>query len=90
MEIVIKTILRQINTQCAGTQDIMKTLASCIQCGRKRGLKTVAFLLRFKYILMSNENAPPTKMNIFLTTKNFIFEIASYSTVAFRKLLICL
>ena len=46
MEIVIKTILRQIITQCAGTQDIIKKLASCDPCGRKSGLKTVAFLLR--------------------------------------------
>ena len=46
MEIVIKTILRQIITQCAGTQDIIKKLASCDPCGRKSGMKTVAFLLR--------------------------------------------
>ena len=46
MEIVIKTILQQIITQCAGTQDIIKKLASCDSCGRKSGLKTDAFLLR--------------------------------------------
>ena len=46
MEIVSKTILRQIITQYAGTQDIIKKLASCDPCGRKSGLKTVAFLLR--------------------------------------------
>ena len=46
METVIKTILRQIITQYAGTQDIIKKLASCDPCGRKSGLKTVAFLLR--------------------------------------------
>ena len=46
MEIVIKTILRQIFTQCAGTQDIIKKLASCGPCRRKSGFKTVAFLLR--------------------------------------------
>ena len=35
------------------------------------------------HIFMSNENAPPTKMTIFLTTwKNFIFAIASYCIVA--------
>ena len=41
-----KTILRQITTQCAGTQDIIKKLASCDPCGRNSGLKTVADLLR--------------------------------------------
>ena len=46
MEIVIKTILPQIFTQCVGTQDIIKKLASFNPCGRKSGLKTVAFLLR--------------------------------------------
>ena len=46
MEIVIKTILQQIITKWAGTQDIIKKLASCDPCGRKSGLKTVAFLLR--------------------------------------------
>ena len=46
MEIVSKTILWQIVTQCAGTQDIIKILASCDPRGRKNGLKTVAFLLR--------------------------------------------
>ena len=46
MEIVSKTILQQIITQCAGTQDIIKEFASCDLCGRKSGLKTVAFLLR--------------------------------------------
>ena len=45
MEIVSKTILWQIITQCAVTQDIIKKLASCDLCGRKSGLKTVAFLL---------------------------------------------
>ena len=43
---MIKTILRQIITQCAATQDIIKKLASYDPCGRKSGLKTVAFLLR--------------------------------------------
>ena len=46
MEIVSQTIFRQIITQCAGTQDIIKKLTSCDPCGRKSGLKTVAFLLR--------------------------------------------
>ena len=46
MEIMSKTILQQIITQCAGTQDIIKKLASCDPCGRKSGLKKVAFLLR--------------------------------------------
>ena len=44
MEIVIKTILRHIITQCTRTQDIIKKLASFDPCGRKSGLKTVAFL----------------------------------------------
>ena len=54
MEIVSKTIFRQIITQCAGTQDIIKKLTSCDPCGRKSGLKTVAFLLRLSivYILL--------------------------------------
>ena len=43
---MIETILRQITTQCTGTHDIIKKLASCDPCGRKSGLKTVAFLLR--------------------------------------------
>ena len=46
MEIVIRAILQQIITQCAGTQDIIEKLAACDPCGRKNGLKTVAFLLR--------------------------------------------
>ena len=41
-----KTILRQIITQCAGIQDIIKKLASRDPCGRKSELNTVAFLLR--------------------------------------------
>ena len=53
MEIVSKTILRQIITQCAGTQDIIKKLASCDPCGRKSGLKTVAFLLRLSIYTVS-------------------------------------
>ena len=40
-----RPFLRQIITQCAGTQDIIKKLASCDPCERKSGLKTVAFLL---------------------------------------------
>ena len=56
MEIVIKTFLRQIITQCAGTQDAIKKVASCDPCGRKSGLKTVAFLLRLSiYIHSSRE-----------------------------------
>ena len=51
MKIVIKTILRQIITQCARTQDIIKKLASCDPCGGKSGLKTVAFLLRLSIII---------------------------------------
>ena len=46
MEIASKTILRQIITQCAGTQVIIKKLASCDTCGRKSVLKMAAFLLR--------------------------------------------
>ena len=46
MEIMIKTILWQIITLCAGTQDIIKKLLSCDPCVRKSGLKTVGFLLR--------------------------------------------
>ena len=46
IETVIKTILRQIITHCAGTQDIFKKFFSCCPCGRKSGMKTVAFLLR--------------------------------------------
>ena len=54
MEIVIKTILWQIITHYAGTQDIIKKLASCDPCGRKSGLKTVAELLRLS--ILSNDN----------------------------------
>ena len=43
---MIKTILRKIIIHCAGTQDIIKKLFSCGTCGRKSGMKTVAFLLR--------------------------------------------
>ena len=50
MEIVSKTILRQIITQCTGTQDIVTKLASCVPRGRKSGLKTVAFLLRLSIL----------------------------------------
>ena len=57
MEIVSKTILRQIITQCAGTQDIIKKLASCDPCGRESGLKTVAVLLRLS-ILEAMRNLP--------------------------------
>ena len=67
MEIVIKTVLPQIITQCAGTQDIIKKFASCDPCGRKRGLKTVAFLLR---------------LSIYLTTKKtdtfYYIELSQY------------
>ena len=45
MEIVIKTILWQIITHCAGTQDMINKLPSCCPCERKGGLETVAFLL---------------------------------------------
>ena len=48
---MIKAILRQIITQCAGTQDIIKKLASWDPCGRKSALKTVAFLLRLSILL---------------------------------------
>ena len=51
MKIVIKTILRQIITQCARTQGIIKKLAASDLCGRKSGLKTVAFLLRLSIII---------------------------------------
>ena len=52
MEIVSKTILLQIITQCTGTQDIIKKLASCGPSGRKSGFKSVAFLLRLSiYVL---------------------------------------
>ena len=54
MEIMSKTILRQIITQCAGTQDIFKKLASCDLCARKSGLKTVAFLLRLSIVTICN------------------------------------
>ena len=53
MEIVSKTILLQIITQCTGTQDIIKKLASCGPGGRKSGFKSVAFLLRLSiYVLL--------------------------------------
>ena len=50
MEIVSKTILLQIITQCTGTQDIIKKLASCGPGGRKSGFKSVAFLLRLSIL----------------------------------------
>ena len=53
MEIVSKTISRQIITQCAGTQGIIKKLASCDPCGRKSGLKRVAFLLRLSILTVT-------------------------------------
>ena len=53
MEIVIKTILQQIITQCEGIQDIIKKLTSCDPYGRKSGLKTVAFLLRLSIVIHS-------------------------------------
>ena len=53
MEIVSKTILRQIITQCTGTHDKIKKLASCDPCGRKSGLKMVAFLLRLSIYSVS-------------------------------------
>ena len=62
MEIVIKTILWQIITQCAETQDIIKKLASCDPCGRKSGLKTVAFLLRLSIL---PHNIPPKMTKLF-------------------------
>ena len=52
MENVIKTVLRQIITQWIGIHDIIKKLASCDPCGRKRGPKTVAFLLRLSIDVM--------------------------------------
>ena len=43
MEIVIKTILRQIITQCTGTQDIIKQLASCDPIEENVDLKRLRF-----------------------------------------------
>ena len=51
MGIVIKTILRQINTHSVGTQDIIKKkLFSGGPCRRKSGFKTVASLLRLSIV----------------------------------------
>ena len=41
-----QTILRQITTHFAGTQDIIKIESLCGPCGFKSGVKMVAFLLR--------------------------------------------
>ena len=49
MDIMIKTILRQIITHCRGTGDIIKKLSSC-GLEEKGGFKMVAF----KYIMLSN------------------------------------
>ena len=68
MEIMIKTILRQIITQCAGTQDIFKKLASCDPYGRKSGLRTVAFLLRLSIFYIT-----PVMLDISCTT--FLYRI---------------
>ena len=63
MEIVIKTMLLQIVNQCRGTQDIIKKLTLCEVCGRKSGLKTVAFLLRLSiYIVDFLKSRPRTKV----------------------------
>ena len=51
MEIMIKTILWHLITQCTGTQGIIKKLLSYDLCGRKNGLKTVAFLLRLSILI---------------------------------------
>ena len=55
MEGLIKTILRQIITQCTRTQDKIKKLASFDPRGRKSGLNTVAFLLRLSICDPSRE-----------------------------------
>ena len=71
MEIVIKTILRQIITKCAETQDIIKKSASCDPCGRKSGLKTVAFLLRLsiQFKLFHSHNK---SIHVFIISKNIL------------------
>ena len=57
MEIVIKTILRQIINQIAGTQNnLIKKLASCDPCVRKSGLKTGVFILRLSICGHKNSN----------------------------------
>ena len=67
MEIVNKTFLRQIITQCAGTQNIIKNLASCDPCGRKSGLKTVAFLLRLSICCLPFQQSVKTSLKIEVT-----------------------
>ena len=51
MKIVIKTILLQIITHCAGTKDIIKELSSYGPFGRKSVFKSVEFLLRLSILL---------------------------------------
>ena len=81
-----KTILRQIITQCAGTQDIIKKLASCDPCGIKSGLKTVAFLLRLSiywfffnalHLFSSQMEALPGKLNIIRRSPSILYISAS-------------
>ena len=67
MEILIKTILPQIITQCEGTQDIIKKLASCDPYGRKSGLKTAAFLLRLSISCKAGKGSL-TLTHIFITS----------------------
>ena len=74
MEIVIKTILQQIVTQCAGTQDIIKKLASCDPCGRKSGLKTIVFLLRLSILSLVTDNNPS-----WISRSRMTVEIISWS-----------
>ena len=79
MEIVIKTILWQIITHYAGTQDIIKKLASCDPCGRKSGLKTVAELLRLSiYRFNSYATLLITSIGLYNQLEDSILEIQHF------------
>ena len=51
MEIVIKTILQQIITQCAGTQDIIKKIRHMWSMWKKKLIENGCVSFEFKYII---------------------------------------
>ena len=81
---MIKTILRQIITHCAGTQDIIKKLFSGGLCRSKSGFKTVAFLLRLSILVIGFTTVVWANLRI-------LVEIPSHPVAFLRfNLLICL
>ena len=84
MEIMIKIILWQIITQCTETQDKIKKILSYDLCGRKKGLKTVAFLLRLIILIYLSMS-----VSVFLeVTKLDLITVCERSVAYWRSLVL--